>query len=91
MELLLAVSKTVEEKTKVEERAKRFEEEKVKIEHNLADIIRIQKMKMEEDKLKMKKIKKYARDKENCLHYALVVVVILISVVIALSGITRCK
>jgi hypothetical protein len=48
-------------------------------------------MKMEEDKLKMKKIKKYARDKENCLHYALAVVVILISVVIALSGITRCN
>jgi uncharacterized protein YktB (UPF0637 family) len=91
MQLLLAVSKTIEEKTKVEERAKRFEEEKVKIEHNLADIIRIQKMKTEEDKLKMKKIKKYACDKENCLHYALAILVILISVVIALLGITRCK
>jgi hypothetical protein len=68
---------------------KRFEEEKVKIEYNLADII--QKMKTEVDKLKMKKIKKYAHDKEKCLHYALVVVVILTSVVIALSGITTCK
>jgi hypothetical protein len=35
----------------------------VKIEHNLADIIRRQKMKMEEEILKMKKIKKYACDK----------------------------
>jgi hypothetical protein len=48
-------------------------------------------MKAEEDKLKMKKIKKYARNKENCLHYDLAVFVILISVVIALLGITRCK
>jgi hypothetical protein len=63
----------------------------VKIEHNLADIIRRQKMKAEEDKLKMKKIKKYDHDKENCLNYALALIVILISVVIALSGITRCR
>jgi Cu/Ag efflux pump CusA len=48
-------------------------------------------MKAREGKLKMKKIKKYARDMENCLHYALAIVVILFSVVIALSGITRCK
>jgi hypothetical protein len=48
-------------------------------------------MKAEEDKLKIKKITKYACDKENCPHYALVVVVILISAVIALSGIIRCK
>jgi hypothetical protein len=60
-----------------------FKEEKLNIEHKLANIIRRQKMKMEEDKLKMKRIKKYARDKENFLHYDLVVV-ILISVVIAL-------
>jgi uncharacterized membrane protein len=93
MQLLLAdLSKVVKEKMEAEEKAKTFEEEKVKIEHKLADIIRGQKMKMEEDKLKMKNIKKkYARDKENCLHYALAVVVILISVVIPLSGITRCK
>jgi hypothetical protein len=63
----------------------------VKIEHNLADIIRRQKMKAEEDKLKMKKIKKYDHDKENCLNYALALIIILISVVIALSGITRCR
>jgi hypothetical protein len=70
---------------------KRFEKENVKIEHNLADIIHRQKMKAEEDKLKLNKIKKYTRDMENCLHYALAIVVILISVAIALSGITRCK
>jgi hypothetical protein len=74
------LSKAVEEKTKAEEKAKMFEEEKVKIEHNVADIICRQKMKMEEDNLKMKKIKKYAHDKENCLHYDLVVVVVIISV-----------
>jgi exonuclease III len=75
MQLWLAdLSKAIEEKTEVEEKAKRFEEEKVKIEHSLADIICRQKMKTEEDKLKMKKVKKYARDKENYLHYALAVV-----------------
>jgi hypothetical protein len=47
----------VEEKKKGEEKAKRFEEEKVKIIHNLADIIHRQKMKAEEDKFKMKMIK----------------------------------
>jgi hypothetical protein len=84
MQLLLAdLSKAVNEKTEAEEKAKMFKEEKLNIEHKLADIIRRQKMKMEEDKLKMKRIKKYARGKENFLHYALVVV-ILISVVIAL-------
>jgi hypothetical protein len=36
----------------------------VKIENKLADIIRRQKMKAEKDKLKMKKIKKYACDKK---------------------------
>jgi hypothetical protein len=48
-------------------------------------------MKTEENKLKMKKIKKYACDKENCLHYALAVIVILISFVIDMLGITRSK
>jgi hypothetical protein len=58
MQLLLAdLSMTIEEKKKAEEKAKRFEEENVKIEYNLADIIYRQKMKAEEDKLKMKKIK----------------------------------
>jgi hypothetical protein len=46
-------------------------------------------MKAEEDKLKMKKIKKYARN--FFLYYALDIVVIQINVVIALSGLTRCK
>jgi hypothetical protein len=81
----------IEEKKNAEEKAKRFEEENLKIKHNLEDMIRRHKMKVDEDKLKMKKIKKYARNKENCLYYALAIVVILISVVIALLGITRCK
>ena len=68
-----------------------FEEEKMKMDLYLADIVHRQKMKAEADKLKMKKIKKYARDMENRLHYALAAVVILIGVVIALSGLSRCK
>jgi hypothetical protein len=56
--LLADLSNVVEEKKEAEEKAKRFEEEKVKNEHNLADITRRQKMKTEEDKLKIKKIKK---------------------------------
>jgi hypothetical protein len=59
MQLLLAdVSMVVEEKKKVEEKTKRFEDEKLKIEQSLADIICRQKMKAKEDTLKMKKIKK---------------------------------
>jgi hypothetical protein len=42
MQLLLAdLSMVVEEKNKAEEKIKRFEEEKMKIEHNLADTYRI--------------------------------------------------
>jgi hypothetical protein len=69
--LLVDLRKAVEEKKKAEEKAKRFEKEKMRIEHNLADILRGQKIKAEKDKLNMKKIKKYACDKENCLHYDL--------------------
>jgi hypothetical protein len=59
MQLLLAdVSMVVKEKKKVEEKMKRFEDEKLKIEQSLADIICRQKMKAKEDTLKMKKIKK---------------------------------
>ena len=63
----------------------------MKMELHLADIVHRQKMKAEADKLKMKKIKKYDWDMENRLHYALAAVVILIGVVIALSGLSRCK
>jgi hypothetical protein len=66
-------------------------EEKMKMKLELVDIVHRQKMKAEPDKLKMKEIKKYARDMENILHYALATIVILIDVVIALSGLFRCK
>jgi hypothetical protein len=58
MQLLLAdLSMAVEEKKKPEEKQRVLEKKKVKIEHNLTSIIHRQKMKAEEDKLKMKKIK----------------------------------
>jgi hypothetical protein len=47
---------TIKEKKKAEEKAKRFEEEKVKMKLYLANIIHGQRMKYGEDTLKMKKI-----------------------------------
>jgi hypothetical protein len=50
MQLLLAdLSTAVEEKKEANKKTKRFEEKKVKIEHNVAYIIRRQNMKVEED------------------------------------------
>ena len=45
----------------------------------------------EEANLKLKKIRKSISDKENNLLYVLAAVVILVSIVIALSGLSRCK
>ena len=91
MVMLLDLNMANEGKKKAEEKAKMFEAEKIKLELDMADFFDGQKKKVGEDRLKMKKIKKYARDKENNLHYALTAVVILLGVVIALSGLSRCK
>ena len=91
MVMLLDLNMANEGKKKAEERAKMFEEEKMKLELDMAEFIDGQKKKEHEDRLKMKKIKQYARGKENSLHYALAAVVILLGVVIALKSLSRCK
>ena len=91
MVMLLDLNMANEGKKKAEERAKMFEEEKMKLELDMAEFIDGHKKKAHEDRLKMKKIKKIARGKENSLHYALAAVVILLGVVITLSGLSRCK
>jgi hypothetical protein len=55
-----------------------FEEENMKMELQLKDIVHKQKIKADLDKLKIKKIKKYAPEMENRPYYALASVVILI-------------
>ena len=92
MVMLLDLNMANEGKKKAEERAKMFEEEKMKLELDMAEFIDGQKKKKShEDMLKMKKIKQYGLGKENSLHYTLAAVVILVGVLIALSGLSRCK
>ena len=62
----------------------------MQMELNLADIVHEHKMKADIAKLKLKKIKQNAVQKENCLCYALARVVILEAVVISLLGLSRC-
>ena len=76
MVLLLDLNMAIEGKKKAEENAKMFEAEKMKMELHIIDFFDGQKKKTDEDRLKMKNLKKYARDKENSLHYVLAVVVI---------------
>ena len=89
--LLRDLNTALDAKKKAEENAKKFEQEKMEMELHLVDILQKQDEKAEADKEKMKKVDKYIRDKENSLHYALAAFVILLGVVIALLGWTRCK
>ena len=89
--LLQDLHAAVEEKKKAEEKVKRLEDEKMEMQLQLADLVHDNKRKAEEAKLKLKKIRKYVRDKENHLLYALAALVILVSVVIALSDLSRCR
>ncbi|SPT17669.1 unnamed protein product [Triticum aestivum] len=71
----------------LKEKLKRIEEEKVKLELYVADVVDDHKIKMEKMRLKIRKIRKYAIDSEAWYHYAvgsiLTLVVILIAFVVA--------
>ena len=67
--LLQDLHAAVEEKKKTEEKAKRLEDQKMEMELQFADLVHDYKMKADDTKLEMKKIRKYARDKETKLLY----------------------
>jgi hypothetical protein len=62
---------------------KRIEEEKMKLELYVADVVDDHKMKMNAMRLKIKKIRKYAIDNEAWYHYAVGSIVTLVAIFIA--------
>ena len=62
---------------------KRVEEEKMKLELYIADVVDDHKIKMNAMRLKIRKIRKYAIDKEAWYHYAVGSIVTLVAILIA--------
>ena len=58
-----------EENRKLKEEVKKLEEEKMRLELDVADIVHDHKIKMDATRLKIRKIRKYAIDKEAWFHY----------------------
>ena len=69
---------------------KKLEEEKMVLELHVADIIHDHKIKMETTRLKIRKIRRYAIDKEAWFHYAVGSIVTLVAIIIAMVAIFKC-
>ena len=65
------------------EEFKRIEEEKMRYELYVADIVHDHKIKMDAMRLKIRKFKKYAIDSEAWYHYAVGSIVTLVAILIA--------
>jgi hypothetical protein len=74
----------------LKEKLKRTEEEKMKLELHVADIVDDHKIKMDAMRLKIRKIRKYAIDKEACYHYVVGSIVILVAILIAFVVAFKC-
>ena len=77
----------MKKKTIFERKIKKIDEEKMKLELYLADVVDDHKIKMDEMRLKIRKIRKYVINKEAWYHYdvgsIITLVVILIVFVVA--------
>ena len=69
---------------------KRFEEEKMKLELYVADVVDDHKIKMDAMHLKIRKIRKYAIHKEAWYHYVLGSIVTLVAILIAFVVAFKC-
>ena len=67
----------------MKEKLKTIEEEKMKLELYVADVVDGHKIKMDAMRLKIRKIRKYAIDKEAWYHYAVGSIVTLVAILIA--------
>ena len=66
----------------MKEKIKKIEEEKMILELHVADVIDDHKMKMNDMRLKLKKIRKYAIDNEAWYHYVVGSIVTLVAIFI---------
>ena len=67
----------------MKEKLKRIEGEKMELELHVADVVDDHKIKMEKMRLKIRKIRKYAIDKEAWYHYVVGSIVTLVAILIA--------
>ena len=68
---------------------KRIEEEKMKLELHVADVVDLHKIEMDAMRLKIRKIRKYAINKEAWYHYDVGSIITLVAILI--SFVVACK
>ena len=69
---------------------KRVEEEKMKLELYIADVVDDHKIKMDTMRLKIRKIRKYAVNKEAWYHYVVGSIITLVAILIAFVVAFKC-
>ena len=69
---------------------KRVEEEKMKLELYIADVVDDHKIKMDAMRLKIRKIRKYVVNKEALYHYAVGSIIALVAILIAFVVAFKC-
>jgi hypothetical protein len=74
----------------LKEKLKRTEEEKMGLELHVADIVDDHKIKMDVMRLKLRKIRKYAIDKEAWYHYVVGSIVTLVVILMAFVVAFKC-
>ena len=74
----------------MKEKLKRIEEEKMKLELHVADVVDLHKIQMDAMRLKIRKIRKYAIDKEVWYHYVVGSIVTLVAIMIAFVVAFKC-
>ena len=74
----------------MKEKLKTIEEEKMKLELYLADVVDDHKIKMDAMRLKIRNIRKYAINKEAWYHYAVGSMVTLVAILIAFVVAFKC-
>ena len=74
----------------MKEKLKRIEEEKMKLELYVADVVDDHKIKMDAMRLKIRKIRKYAINKEAWYHYAVGSIITLVAILIAFVVAFKC-
>ncbi|XBH71606.1 hypothetical protein VPH35_099039 [Triticum aestivum] len=74
----------------LKEKLKRIEEEKMKLELYVADVVDDHKIKMDAMRLKIRKIRKYAIDREAWYHYVVGSIVTLVAILIAFVVAFKC-
>ena len=75
---------------KVEEKLKRVEEEKMRLELYVADVVDDHKNKMDAMCMKIRKIRKYAVNKEAWYHYAVGAIITFVAILIAFVVAFKC-